>query len=193
MKYPLLTSCILIFTLCSVTVSSQAQQDSMSQIAGQWIFNEDLSDVTDRQVEVALKAAGEKVKRRWFDRSTDRYRGGPPEQELYDHISYDQVLSIELLAPEYSFTYEAGYHRPVFTDNRRRSVSLNAIDDIQDFSFAHWEGDKLLVEARPRDGGFADEIYSLINEGTQLQVELYIKPRVFEVPIEITRIYDRKQ
>jgi hypothetical protein len=168
------------------------QAQEVSEIAGAWIFNEELSDVTDRQVEVALKASGEKVKRRWFDNSKDRYRGGPVEQELYDHLSYDHELDIVLSPPEYNFTYEDDFQRPVYTDNRPRSVSLSSIEEIEDFSFAHWSEGKLRVEARPRDGGFTDETYSLINEGTQLKVELFINPKSFREPIEIVRIYDRK-
>lgn len=160
-------------------------------MAGAWIIDEELSDNTDRQVEAALKAAGEKIKRSWFNRKKDYYRGGPEEQELYDRLSYDKTLTIELEKPTYFFTYDDNYRRPVYTDNRSRSVSLNAIDHVQDFSFAHWEEDKLLVEARPRDGGFAEETYTLSADGQQLQVELYIKPRVFEVPIEIHRVYQR--
>ena len=36
-------------------------------IAGQWQFNQAESDITDRRVEAALKAMGQKVKRRLFD------------------------------------------------------------------------------------------------------------------------------
>lgn len=161
-------------------------------IAGSWIINEELSDNTDRQVEVALRAAGERIQRRLFSIEKDRYRGGPAEQELYDHISYDKELTIVLTEPEFSFIYDEGFQRPVYTDNRSLSVSLSRVEEIEDFSFAHWENNKLLVEARPRDGGFAEESYSLITAGTQLKVELYIKPRVFQIAIEIVRIYDRK-
>jgi hypothetical protein len=160
--------------------------------AGQWVINEELSDNTDKHVETALRAAGEKVRRKLFDFRKDRYRGGPPEQELYDRISYDNELSINLDSDTYLFTYADDFRRPVYTDNRSRSVSLANLDEEEDFSFAHWEDNKLLVEARPRDGGFADETYTLVNNGTQLQVELYIKPKNFQVPVEIRRIYDRK-
>jgi hypothetical protein len=56
----------------------------------------------------------------------------------------------------------------------------------------HFENGKFLVEARPRDGGFAEETYTLLNNGTQLRVDLYIKPRSFDQVIEIKRIYDRQ-
>lgn len=181
---------LFLLLVCSFALPAFSQE--VPNIAGNWIFNEKLSDVTDKRVEIALKAGGEKIKKQWFRKTKDRYRGGPVEQELYDHISYDQTLNIELSSPEFHFTYDDGYQRPVYTDNRRRSVSLNRLDDLGDFSFAHWADGKLLVEARPRDGGFANETYSLINEGSQLQVELYIKPRSFQVPIEIVRVYDRQ-
>jgi hypothetical protein len=180
---------ILLLSLACLAGSALGQP--LTDFAGHWIVNEELSDNTDRQVEAALRAAGQDVRRRLFDFRKDRYRGGPPEQELYDRISYDDVLTINLDNETYQFTYADDFVRPVYTDNRSRSVSLTGLDDVEDFSFAHWEGEKLLVEARPRDGGFADETYTLINAGTQLQVDLYIKPRNFQVPVEIKRIYDR--
>lgn len=194
-KKPFFIKFGLTILLCLVSIVSYSQELSPqleTSLAGDWVFNESLSDSTDRQVEKALRAAGEKVKRNWFSRDKERYRGGPPEQELYDHISYDSELTINLDDNTYQFTYQATFFRPVYTDNRSRSVSLSAVDKVEDFSFAHWEGEKLLVEARPRDGGFANETYTLINQGSQLQVELYIKPGSFQEPIEILRIYDRK-
>jgi hypothetical protein len=169
---------------------SHAQEPSPFE--GKWLFNEELSDNTDKQVEASLKAAGEKINRRLFDRRQDRYRGGPAEQELYDRISYDRELTISFEDGTYIFTYADNFVRPVYTDNRSRSVSLTGLDEVEDFSFAHIEGDKLMVEARPRDGGFADETYSLINNGTQLQMEFYIQPKGFVVPIELKRVFDRQ-
>lgn len=182
---------LLLLLICSISLPILGQENP--DISGSWIFNENLSDVTDKRVEVALKAGGEKVKRQWFKKTKDRYKGGPVEQELYDHISYDHSLIIELSPPEFIFAYDDDFVRPVYTDNRGRSISLNRLEEIEDFSFAHWTDGKLLVEARPRDGGFANETYTLINDGSQLKVELYIKPRSFQVPIEIVRVYDRKQ
>ncbi len=184
----------LIIALISICILAHQvnAQEIIPEIAGTWIINSELSDNTDKQVEAALKAAGEKIERKLFNNEKDRYRGGPVEQELYDHISYDQELNIVLSEPEFSFTYDDDFHRSVFTDNRNRSVSLNSIEELKDFSFAHWENNKLLVEARPRDGGFAEESYSLISAGTQLRVEFYIFPEAFRVPIELVRVYDRK-
>jgi hypothetical protein len=169
---------------------SPAQE--VPELAGSWRINTELSDNTDRKVEVALRAAGERVRRRLFDRRDDIYRGGPADQELYDRISYDRELHIDLQGEVYHFTYADDYQRPVYTDNRSRSVSLAELDQVEDFSLGHWEDGKLLVEARPRDGGFAEETYTLLNGGLQLQVELYIQPRTFQVPIELKRIYDRQ-
>ncbi len=161
-------------------------------LSGKWVFNADLSDNTDKKVEAALKAAGEKITRKLFDRRQDRYRGGPAEQELYDRISYDRELTISIEGDTFIFTYADNFVRPVYTDNRSRSVSLTGLEEMEDFSFAHWEGNKLLVEARPRDGGYAEETYSLINNGTQLQIEFFIQPKSFFEPIELKRVFDRQ-
>lgn len=169
------------------------QAQTLPDITGQWVFNEKLSDSTDDQVEKALKAMGQKVKARWFSRDKEYYRGGPVEQELYDRISYDRDLDILREGEGYLFIYAGGeFERPVFLDDRSRSVSLTALDAVEDFSFAHWENDTLLVEARPRDGGFAEESYRLINGGSQLEASFYIKPQSFTVPVEIRRVFDRR-
>jgi hypothetical protein len=184
---------LLFVILCSLVLPprpSQAQEHP--DIEGRWLFNKDLSDNTDRQVEASLKAAGEKIDRKLFDRREDRYRGGPAEQELYDRISYDRELVIKLEGDTYMFTYANTFVRPVYTDNRSQSVSLTSIEETTDFSFGHWEGERFMVEARPRDGGFANETYSLINNGTQLQVEMYIQPKSFFEPIELKRVFDRQ-
>src|SRR5690606_1061047 len=176
-----------LFAFLLVLACPASAQD-WAQFEGRWIFNESASDSTDKQVEAALKAMGQRVNSRWFSRDKERYRGGPEDQELYDRISYDRVLTIEYADDRYLFTYADDYRRPVFTDNRSRSVSLTGLDAVEDFSFAHWEGTTLIVEARPRDGGFAEESYSLVNSGRQLKVEFYILPRTFTSPVELTRI-----
>jgi len=182
----------LCLSLLWLNTMAQAQSaQTYSPIEGRWVFNPDLSDNTDKEVARALRAMGQKVSRCWLNCEEDRFRGGPEEQELYDHLSYDKTLTIELGEPEYRFVYDDNYQRPVYTDGRSQSVSLAGLDEVDDFSMAHWEQSSLYVEARPRDGGFANEIYTLINQGSQLRVELYIQPKAFSEPIELTRIYDR--
>ena len=176
--------------LCLFPFTASAQGTGLE---GRWQFNQDRSDVTDRQVEDALRAMGQKVERRLFDRRRDRYRGGPPEQELYDRISYDETLAITARSDSLLFTYDGNWQRPVYTDNRARSVSLSNLGAVEDFSFGHWEGERFLVEGRPRDGGFSNETYTLSADGLSLTVDMYIKPGSFTEPVEITRVYDRVQ
>jgi hypothetical protein len=185
-----LTHCltaVLLFCLCSGAFAQTPD------ITGSWAVNEKLSDVTDKRVEAALRAAGEKVQGGgWFSSNKERYRGGPVEQELYDRMSYDMVLTIGVDADTYNFTYADDFTRPAYTDNRNRSVSLNALDAVEDFSLGHWEGEVFKVETHPRDGGYAEESYRLINGGKQLQVDLYIMPKSFREAITIKRVYDKK-
>lgn len=179
----------LCLSLLWLITIAEAQENS--PIEGRWILNPDLSDNTDKEVARVLRAMGQKVSRCWLNCEEDRFRGGPEEQELYDRLSYDKTLTIELGEPEYRFVYDDNYQRPVYTDGRSQSISLAGLDEVDDFSMAHWEQNRLFVEARPRDGGFANEVYTLINQGSQLRVELYIQPKAFTEPIELTRIYDR--
>lgn len=186
--------CLSVACLALAPAAAQQKQQEAEMetaLAGAWVINEQLSDNTDRRVEEALREAGRDVRQRLFDFSDERYRGGPEEQELYDRIAYDDELTLELNPPEYLFTYEDDFTRSVYMDNRQRSVSLSNIGEVEDFSLGHWEDDALVVEGRPRDGGFTEEIYTLTNEGSQLRVELTLKPRTFQVPIKLVRVYDR--
>jgi len=180
-----------VLILCLALISQISMAQDRSAFAGRWVINASLSDNTDKQVERALRAMGQKVDRCWLNCQEDRFRGGPEEQELYDRISYDKTLTIEISEPEYLFTYDDSWKRSVYTDGRSQSVSLTGLAEAKDFSMAHWENNSLQVEARPRDGGFANETYTLINNGLQLRVEMYIQPRSFTESLEITRIYDK--
>ncbi len=164
------------------------------QLVGRWEINDELSDNTDEQVEAAIKAGGGKVKRRWFaSRDDDFYRGGPPEQELYDRISYDDELSIANSGVEFRFEYADAYVRVFHSDGRRRQSSANDFyaEGGVDFSLANWDGNKLVVEARPRDGGFTIETYSVSKDGQQLTIEMLIQPQSFREPINLTRVFSR--
>jgi len=181
----------MAFFLCLGFLSAQAQENPSPAHFGHWIINTELSDNTDKKVERVLRDMGEKVSRCWLRCEEDRFRGGPAEQELYDRISYDKTLTMEYGDGQYLFTYDDNYQRPVYTDGRSRSVSLTGLDTVKDFSFAHWEGTALLVEARPRDGGFANETYRITDAGNRLRVEMYIHPEGFSEAIELVRVYDR--
>ena len=193
----LLRICMLLVAVSIFTVAA-AQENSESTIGslivGNWVINEELSDNTDDSVEEERKAAGGKVKRRWFKkRAEDFYRGGPAEQELYDRISYDDVLRIDYDEPEFRFEYADNYVRVFHTDGRRRSSAANDFynSGSQDFSFGNFDGDSLLVEARPRDDGFTLETYTLQAGGDQLVVKMQIRPNSFAAAILLTRVYDR--
>ena len=184
----------LFFAGAQQSESQSANVESHQLLAGDWIFNEELSDNSDEQVEEAIKEGGGKVARRFFrKRPEDFYRGGPPEQELYDRISYDDVLRIEFAEPEFTFTYADDYQRIFHTDGRRRSTAANNFyaEGGEDFSFGNWEAGALVVEARPRDGGFTLETYTLEEGGNRLRVEMTIQPKSFRGAITLTRVYDR--
>jgi hypothetical protein len=174
-------------TLLSLPCAVYAQQDPLS---GRWLINQELSDDTDDKVEMALQASGFEVSRGFFNNDAEYYRGGPPEQELYDYISYEKKLEISLSDTQYTFTY-GDFIRPVYLDDRRVRVSLSNINEVEDFSFADWNGDTLLVEARPRDGGFTEERYRLSEDGQQLTLELYLQPNNLSTAVELRRVYDR--
>ena len=185
---------ILLLGIAILSLTFPAAQENMGpQMVGEWIINDDLSDNTDDQVEEAIEAGGGDGGRGFFNRQEDFYRGGPPEHELYDRISYDDILTIEYSAPEFRFIYEDNYFRIFHTDGRRRRTTANDFFEGggTDWSEGNFENEALVVEARPRDGGFATEIYTLENDGNRLRIEMLIQPLSFREPIELVRYFDR--
>jgi hypothetical protein len=160
-------------------------------LTGRWSVNAKLSDDTDDQVEDALRRAGEKITRSWFNRDKEFYRGGPAEQELYDRLSYDTVLAIDPAGDHFRFTYADDFSREVFTDDRSRAVSLTGLDAVEDFSLGHFEDERFVIETHPRDGGVIHETYRLLDQGLRLEVELELQPSSFSESITLRRVYDR--
>ena len=139
-------------------LSAQTPDSNHGQFNGKWLINEELSDDTDAQVEKAIRAAGGRLPRT-AKKGKGRYKGGPPEQAVYDHISYDETLHFDYKAPEFRLVYEEGFERTFYSDNRKRVISASGTisGDNQDYSFASWDNNRLLVESRPRDGGWIIE------------------------------------
>ena len=187
---------IPLLMLCGLCVAGSAAQYSgiRALIVGEWVINDDLSDNTDDQVAEAIEAGGGRDSRGFFNRREDYYRGGPPEHELYDRISYDDVLTIAYHEPEFRFTYEGDYVRVFHTDGRRRRSTANDFYTAggQDWSSANWEQESLVVEGRPRDGGFTIETYTLQNNGSRLRIEMLIQPDSFREPVNLVRVFERR-
>lgn len=194
MVYPRKTFSLLIALFMAQVVLAQSL-NIREDISGRWLINDEISDNTDDQVEEAIEAGGGDGGRGFFNRKEDFYRGGPPEHELYDRISYDDVLTIEFNDPEFRFTYEDDYLRVFHTDGRRRRVSANSFytEGGEDWSSGLFEGESLVVEARPRDGGFTIETYTLENDGQRLRIEMVIQPDSFREAIELVRYFDRAE
>ena len=188
-------SSLAILCCTSLAMAQEVeQQASRAPFNGNWVINEELSDDTDEQVEVAIRADGGRVAWSFFrKKEKGRYRGGPADQELYDRISYDEILQIHFEAAEFRFEYADGFVRVFYSDGRRQVTGASDFYNSggQDVTFANWENDSLLVEARPRDGGYTLESYSLQAGGTQLRVEMEINASSFNSTILLTRVYDR--
>ncbi len=186
---------LIALTVLATQIGLAQSEDISLTIQGRWIFNEDLSDDTDDQVAEALEEGGGRDERGLFNRQEDYYRGGPEEHELYDRISYDDLLSITVQAPEIIMEYEDGYRRVVYTDGRRRRTSASDFynEGGEDFSTGNWENNALNIEARVRDGGFTLETYTLEENGSRLRIEMIIQPDSFNAEINLVRVFDRAQ
>ena len=171
-------------------VATSTSADGVPAFNGSWVLNEELSDDPDKQVERAIKKGGGKVPR--GKKEKGRYRGGPVTQRLYDHLSYDEKFHFDYQQPEFKLRYEQEFERVFYSDNRKQVISTKSLTERTDYSFAGWEGEVLYVESKPMDSGYIMETYTLINQGSQLQVDLHLEPSTFAVPIKMRRIYDRK-
>jgi hypothetical protein len=186
---------ILLAWVIMLPQPTLAQESIVERFSGTWLINEELSEDPDEAIEQAIKDAGGRVRKKWFGKKEkERYRGGPEDQEMYDRITYDDVLRISNDKAEFWFGYEDGFQRVFHTDGRTRSVGASELyaEGAQDFSFGEWDGETLLVEGRPRDGGYSIETYSLMDDGARLKAEFVINPKNFGAIIKLTRIYDRQ-
>jgi hypothetical protein len=178
--------------LCGAALAA----DAPVSLAGDWVFNAEASDVTDEQVERAIKRGGGRISRSFGKAETSpegipiKYKGGPEDQALYDHLAYDPGFSIEQDGAEFRLSYPEGFERRFSTDRRSRTITASG-SARSDFSFAYWEGATLVVESRPLDGGRLSERYSLIPETGQLRVEMSMEPLKFRAPIDLVRVFDR--
>jgi hypothetical protein len=163
------------------------------RISGAWVLNIKESDDPDKKVERAIRDVGGRPDADGKS-GRGRYKGGPKEQEIYDHLIYDETLNVTQSGPEIRMEYADGFARSFFTDGRGRTVSASgsASGDTGDFAFGAWAGNILNVEAKPRDGGWTQESYTVDPETGKLHVALKLKPLLFPAVVEAQLVYDRQ-
>jgi len=164
-----------------------------SDLYGSWALNLKESDDPDKKIERAIRDVGGRPDADG-KRGRGRYKGGPKEQEIYDHLIYDETLYIIQGGPEVQMVYADGFARSFFTDGRGRTVSASGSSsgDAGDFAFGAWVGNTLNVEAKPRDGGWTQESYTVDPVTGQLRVLLKLKPLLFPAVVEALLVYDRQ-
>jgi hypothetical protein len=185
--WPLLAAWLALWSAGAATA-----QPSAPDISGTWVLNLEASDDPDRKIEKAIRSVGGRADSEGR-RGRGRYKGGPPEQEIYDHLIYDETLRITQAGAEIHMVYPGGFERRFHTDGRGRTVSASGSGsgDAGDFSFGAWSGATLNVEAKPRDGGWTMESYTVEASGNRLSVKLRLKPLLFPVEVEANLVYDR--
>lgn len=184
----------LAWTLLAWTIAVGAQTQVVpTDLGGTWVMNLEESDDPDRLVEKAVRSAGGHADSDG-KRGRGRYKGGPKEQEIFDHLLYDEKIQIAQNGPEIHIVYLDGFERRFYTDGRGRTVSASGSSsgDARDFSFGGWAGNTLNVEAKPRDGGWTIETYTLEPAQNRLYVKLRLKPLLFPVEVEADLVYDRE-
>ena len=180
--------------VCVCASGAWAQDDGRERFNGTWVWNPDLSDKADKQVEKAIRSIGgipKRPKKRGKEKSKYKYKGGPANHRLYDYLSYEEGFDFHYEANKVRFTYLDGAVREFYSDGRSRSARASD-GEVMDYSFASWEDGVLYVEARPRDGGKTSEIYMLIENGARMRVMLELRPLLFGAKVRLTRVFDRK-
>ncbi|MCP5146295.1 MAG: hypothetical protein H6978_15910 [Gammaproteobacteria bacterium] len=175
------------------TTSVGAPVVDHSRFYGVWTIDLERSDDIDRAIERAVADAGGDLRPPpgTNRRTRGRYRGGPEDELFYDFVSYGENLTITGEGGvSFRIVYDGGFLREFSTDEFTRSQSASS-GAKQDFSFAYWDGDRLLVESRPRDYGRAMETFSIEPDTGALIVEMSMQPAKFLVPVEATLIYKR--
>lgn len=186
----------LLWIAAGPAAATDATADARARIEGHWVFNPGASDDVDKKVAKALRKAGSRIELPKGVGRNDyaRFRGGPEEQELYDHLAYDREFSLRREGDDYQLVHfhEGEFRRRASTTQRTRVVSASGStrDDDSDHSFAYWDGDILMIDTRPRDGGFALEQYRLLDNG-QLEVFLRLEPLKFPAALTFIRVFDR--
>lgn len=185
-------ACLLLALLPAAGLAAGGQSVP-ADISGTWVINLEESDDPDRLVEKAIRSVGGRA-RTEGKKGRGRYKGGPEEQEIFDHLLYDETLRITQDGTEIHIVYLEGFERRFYTDGRGRTVSASGSSsgDGQDFSFGGWSGNTLNVEAKPRDGGWTRESYTLDPAQNRLHVTLTLKPLLFPVEVVANLVYDRE-
>lgn len=189
---------VSVLALCAALLApapAGAVDAAAAALAGEWIANHDESDDIDELIEeqVAYRGGNIEPSPGMGRGDRGRYRGGPPEQAFYDHVSYDDGLLIEPVDGEFRLVHrypQGDLERRVGT-TRGRSVSASDAGARKDHSFYYWDGTTLVVESRPRDSGRARERYSIDPDSGRLRVELDLSPTTFSGRIQAVRYYDR--
>lgn len=183
---------LFLAILILVGAGNASAQEPATGINGAWMLNIEDSDDPDKKIERAIRDMGGRPDADG-KRGRGRYKGGPKEQEIYDHLIYDETLSISQNGAEMKMLYAEGFERSFFTDGRGRTVSASGSNgsDAQDFSFGAWVGNTLNVEAKPLDGGWTQESYTVDPVTKQLRVLLKLKPLLFPAVVETQLVYDR--
>lgn len=165
------------------------------RLNGDWVLNADASDDPDKKIERIVRKDGGKIRLPpgADRRARGRYRGGPDDEALYDRLTYEQRMSVAIDGDNFMFRYADGAERRFSTTRTTRSQSASGsrAEDNVDFSFAYWDGPKLLVESRPRDNGWILETYRVLEKTGQLELLLDLNPVRFGHRIELKLIFDR--
>lgn len=186
------TLSVLLTAIFLAGTAAAPAQDSGPSLNGTWVLNIKESDDPDKKIERAIRDMGGRPDADG-KRGRGRYKGGPKEQEIYDHLIYDETLQISQSGAEMRMEYAEGFARSFFTDGRGRTVSASGSSsgDVGDFAFGAWVGNTLNVEAKPRDGGWTQESYTVDLATRQLRVLLKLKPLLFPAVVEAQLVYDR--
>lgn len=174
-----------------VTLAAFAVHAEPPDLTGRWLLNAKESEDPRKMMRKATPP------RDRFERDEDGGRGRSRALPLPDAARpftepwfSDSPLQISAEGPRMSIDYADGTRRTFYTDGRSRIVSAREAPDPTGYSSGYWDGDALVVQTQPRDGGRIVERFELSADRQHLRVKMQARPIYAPFSFEVERVYD---
>ncbi len=200
--------------LLTGTVAAGNVHAAADELTGHWKLNEKLSEEADeafdgklrkeRHLNIDRESASQ---RRAMDASQDNYWeavGKVRERRSSKNLrrlgsAYPLLTSTRLdinrLEDGFAFTYDELLPRRVRPNPAGRVYSAKGDELISDsigHTLSYWEGDTLVLETDPPDGGRYLEKIKRLHAPERLEYRVNVKLRVLTEPVEMVRIFEPK-
>jgi len=206
-----------VLMLCCSAVQFAASAADVTRLSGHWTLDEDRSEDAEDAFDGKLRkrrfgsslptsGTGPGGRRTTADKSQDEYWRTVAEKEERRSASnlhrlgtlYPLITAAELdISPAGSgldIIYDGLLPRYVLPNPDGRVFSASGDELVADsigYTLAYWDGDDLMLETDPPDGGKYIERLRLSDGGTRIEYRIKVRSRVLEEPVEMVREFVR--